>query len=284
MESGKPVGLKEIMAHASHRLPAVAGMFYPADPHSLHAQVAGFLSSAIPAEVVEAPKALVVPHAGYIYSGAVAASAYSELVQRRDVIRRVLILCPTHRVAVRGMAIPAAQTFLTPLGAVSVDREAWLQARELPGVVVDDRPHADEHAIEVQLPFLQSTLDHFEILPIAVGDIEPQRVASLLETLWGGPETLIVISSDLSHYHPYRQAQLRDKATIAQIRQLDARLEGEQACGADAINGLLLAAIRHHLTPHVLDLRNSGDTAGDRDHVVGYASIAFSEDRQHAHH
>lgn len=136
----------------------------------------------------------------------------------------------------------------------------------------------------MQLPFLQSTLDHFTILPIAVGDAEPQQVAAVLEALWGGPETLIVISSDLSHYHSYRQAQFHDQATIAQIRQLDATLDGEQACGANAINGLLLAARRHHLTPHLLDLRNSGDTAGDRSRVVGYASIAFSDDSNHAHH
>lgn len=272
------------MAHASQRLPAVAGRFYPADPHSLHAQVAGFLSAAMPAELVDAPKAMIVPHAGYIYSGAVAASAYAELVERREVIRRVLILCPTHRVAIRGMALPAAQSFITPLGAVAVDRDAWLRAREMPGVIVDDRPHADEHAIEVQLPFLQSTLNHFQILPVAVGEVDAQRVATLLESLWGGPETLIVISSDLSHYHPYRQAQWRDKATIAQIRQLDATLNGDQACGAGAINGLLLAASRHRLTPHLLDLRNSGDTAGDRDRVVGYASISFSETLDHAHH
>ena len=272
------------MAQASQRIPAVAGLFYPADPHSLHAQVAGFLAAAMPGEMVAAPKAVVVPHAGYIYSGAVAASAYAELTQRRDTIRRVLILCPTHRVYVRGMAVPAAQSFLTPLGAVAVDREAWLAASSLHGVIVDDQPHAEEHAIEVQLPFLQSTLDHFTILPIAVGDADPAQVAAVLEALWGGPETLIVISSDLSHYHPYRQAQFRDKATIAQIRQLDATLDGEQACGAGAINGLLLAARRHHLTPHLLDLRNSGDTAGDRSRVVGYASIAFSDDSNHAHH
>ena len=169
------------MAQASQRLPAVAGLFYPADPHSLHAQISGYLAGAMPAEVVHSPKAIIVPHAGYIYSGAVAASAYAELVLRRDVIRRVLILCPTHRVAVRGMAVPAAQSFVTPLGAVAIDRAAWLAARELPGVLVDGRPHADEHAIEVQLPFLQSTLDHFEILPIAVGQVDPNLVARLLD-------------------------------------------------------------------------------------------------------
>jgi hypothetical protein len=149
----------------------------------------------------------------------------------------------------------------------------------MPGVIVDDRPHAEEHAIEVQLPFLQSTLNHFQILPVAVGEVDAHRVAALLESLWGGPETLIVISSDLSHYHPYRQAQWRDKATIAQIRQLDATLNGDQACGAGAINGLLLAACRHRLTPHLLDLRNSGDTAGDRERVVGYASIVLRDPR-----
>lgn len=272
------------MAHASQRLPAVAGLFYPADPYSLHAQVSGYLASALPAEIIHAPKAIVAPHAGYIYSGAVAASAYVGLRERRELIRRVLILCPTHRVAVRGMALPAAQSFITPLGAVAVERDAWLRARELPGVIVDDRPHAEEHAIEVQLPFLQSTLHHFQILPIAVGQVDAKLVAALLDTLWGGPETLIVVSSDLSHYHPYRQAQCRDKATIAQIRQLDATLDCDQACGAAAINGLLLAARRHQLTAHVLDLRNSGDTAGDRERVVGYASISFSESKDHAHH
>ena len=272
------------MAHASQRLPAVAGRFYPADPHSLHAQIAGFLSAAMPAELVDAPKAMIVPHAGYIYSGAVAASAYAGLVERREVIRRVLILCPTHRVAIRGMALPAAQSFITPLGAVAVDRDAWLRAREMPGVIVDDRPHAQEHAIEVQLPFLQCALDHFQILPLAVGDTDTKTVAALIEALWGGPETLIVVSSDLSHYHSYRQARLRDKATLAQIKQLDACLEPEQACGAGPINGMLVAAARHGLSPHLLDFRNSGDTAGDRDRVVGYASLAFSEDSDHAHH
>ena len=272
------------MAQASQRLPAVAGLFYPADPHSLHAQVAGFLASAVPGEVVTAPKAVVVPHAGYIYSGAVAASAYSELTRRRDVIRRVLILCPTHRVYVRGMAVPASQSFVTPLGAVAVDRDAWLAASALPGVVVDDRPHAEEHAIEVQLPFLQSTLDHFTILPIAVGDAEPQQVAAVLEALWGGPETLIVISSDLSHYLSYDQARSTDADTIARILALAWPLPDRSACGARGINGLLLAARDHNLVPTLVDARNSGDTAGDRSRVVGYASIAFSDDTNHAHH
>lgn len=272
------------MAHASLRPPAVAGLFYPADADGLHAQVAAYLSAAVPAENIAAAKALIVPHAGYIYSGAVAATAYAGLSLRREIIRRVIILCPTHRVPVPGMALPAAQSFATPLGAVAVDREAWLLVKELPGVVVDDLPHSREHAIEVQLPFLQTALDHFAILPLAVGDADPKLVAHVLESLWGGPETLIVISSDLSHYYPYQQASWRDKATIAQILQLDASLEHEQACGATPINGLLLAARNHHLSPHVLDLRNSGDTAGDRNRVVGYTAIAFAEDRPHAAH
>lgn len=272
------------MAHASQRPPAVAGLFYPADPHSLHAQISNLLAGAVPAEIVDSPKALVVPHAGYIYSGAVAATAYEPLAHRRGILRRIVILCPTHRVPVRGMALPASLSFITPLGAVPVDQDAWLLAQSLPDVVVDDRPHAQEHAIEVQLPFLQCVLDHFAILPIAVGQTDARSVAAVIEALWGGPETLILVSSDLSHYHPYRQAQLRDKATLAQIQQLDPRIEPEQACGAGPINGLLLAALRHHLRPHVLDLRNSGDTAGDRNRVVGYAAIAFSEDLEHARH
>jgi len=274
------------MAQVSQRLPAVAGLFYPADPHSLHAQVAGFLASAVPGEVVTAPKAVVVPHAGYIYSGAVAASAYSELTRRRDVIRRVLILCPTHRVYVRGMAVPASQSFVTPLGAVAVDRDAWLAASALPGVVVDDRPHAEEHAIEVQLPFLQSTLDHFTILPIAVGEADPQQVAAVLEALWGGPETLIVISSDLSHYLPYPLAQRVDQDTTQTILELSQQFGHNQACGATPIQGLLQATGRHKLRPYLLDLRNSGDTAGDKERVVGYASFAFCEETSsnHARH
>ncbi|NTV09706.1 MAG: AmmeMemoRadiSam system protein B [Zoogloea sp.] len=272
------------MAHASIRTPAVAGLFYPDDPHVLHAQLSGLLSGAVPHEEVSMPKALVVPHAGYIYSGAVAAAAYVGLLRQRETIRRVILLGPTHRVAVNGMALPAAQAFATPLGSVPVDREAWLAAQSLPGVCVDDRPHAQEHALEVQLPFLQSVLDHFEILPVAVGEASAEMVAALLEHFWGGPETLFVISTDLSHYHPYHQAQWRDKATIAQITQLDPNLDHQQACGASPLNGLLLAAKRHGLTPHLLDLRNSGDTAGDRQRVVGYAALALTEDRSHAQH
>jgi AmmeMemoRadiSam system protein B len=265
------------MAQASQRPPAVAGLFYPADPHSLHAQISGFLAGAIPTEVVHAPKALVVPHAGYIYSGAVAASAYAELVQRRDIIRRVLILCPTHRVAVRGMAVPAAQSFLTPLGAVSIDRQAWLAARELPGVIVDDRPHAEEHAIEVQLPFLQSTLDHFEILPVAVGQVDAHLVGAVLEQLWGGPETVVVVSSDLSHFQPYRAARAHDERTADRILEREVDLDGDDACGAIGINGLMWVARRRRLRTELCDLRNSGDTAGGRDEVVGYGAFALYE-------
>lgn len=265
------------MATASIRPAAVAGYFYPADPHVLRAQISEMLGAAVALETVAAPKALIVPHAGYVYSGPVAAAAYASLAGLRETVRRVVLLGPVHRVPVRGFALPAAQFFSTPLGQVPVDRAAWEALQARPDVIVDDRPHAMEHSLEVQLPFLQAVLDAFQLVPIAVGDASGEAVADVIETLWGGPETLIVISSDLSHYHPYRQAQAVDRNTVSQILSLDTALDHEQACGATPVNGLVRAAARHGLEPHLLDLRNSGDTAGDRSRVVGYASIAFSE-------
>lgn len=268
------------MANESIRPAAVAGLFYPADARLLQAQVGEMLASAMPMEgEVPAPKALMVPHAGYIYSGAIAANAYAMLRPLRGVIERVVLLGPAHRVPVRCFALPAAQAFSSPLGVVPVRREDWLILQQRDDVVVDDRPHALEHSLEVQLPFLQTVLDRFELVPILVGNASPQAVAGLLEMLWGGPETLIVISSDLSHYHPYEQARACDRATVGQIMRLSDDLGDEQACGARPLNGFLRLAEQLRLEPHLLDLRNSGDTAGDRTRVVGYASIAFSEGR-----
>ena len=237
-------------------------------------------------EAAPAPKAIIVPHAGYMYSGPVAASAYALLRPLRQVIRRVVMLGPTHRVAVRGLALPAAQVFATPLGDVAVSRADWLALQARDDVIVDDRPHAFEHCLEVQLPFLQMILERFEIVPLLVGDAAAEDVASALEQLWGGPETLILISSDLSHYLSYREAQWSDRAAVEQVLELRPGLDHEQACGATPINGLLLAAAHHHLRAHLLDLRNSGDTAGDRSRVVGYTSIAFceAEPPSHARH
>jgi AmmeMemoRadiSam system protein B len=223
------------------------------------------------------PKVLIVPHAGYIYSGPMAARAYAQLAALRDTVRRVVLLGPVHRVPVRGLALPGSAAFATPLGEIEVDQDAVAVLKPLRQVVVSPAAHALEHSLEVQLPFLQSVLDDFKLLPLAVGDAEPHEVAEVLEALWGGPETLIVISSDLSHYLPYAAARDIDGQTVERILALDGPLSHEQACGGTPINGLLIAARRRHLQPQLLGLCNSGDTAGDRQLVVGYAAITFTE-------
>lgn len=253
---------------------AVAGMFYPGDPHTLARDVRAMLADAGIAEF--RPKAIIVPHAGYIYSGAVAASAYALLKPMADQISRVILLGPTHRVAVRGLALPGTDAFGTPLGAVAIDLEAARQIAGLPQVTVSPDAHMLEHSLEVQLPFLQTVLHQFKLLPLAVGMASAEEVAEVLEVLWGGPETLIVISSDLSHFHAYPTALRIDHATVEAILHGQA-VSHEQACGGTPVNGLTLAARTHHLTPHLLDLRNSGDTAGDPSRVVGYAAIAYTE-------
>lgn len=258
---------------------AVAGAFYPGDPHALRAAVAGHLNRAATAEAgtPRLPKLLVVPHAGYVYSGDVAAHAYALLAPLRGRIRRVVLLGPTHRVAVRGLAAPLSDAFDTPLGRIPIDREALAGIADLPQVVRSDRPHAMEHSLEVQLPFLQTVLgEGFTLLPLAVGDALPDEVDEVIEALWGGDETLIVISSDLSHYLPYEQARRRDQATVQRILGFASDLRGDEACGAMPLNGALRAARRHGLVPRLLELRNSADTAGgDPDRVVGYGAIAF---------
>jgi len=254
---------------------AVAGMFYPADPRALSEEVSRLLRAATPGSVARAPKLLVVPHAGYVYSGAVAAQAYALLAPWREQIRRVVLLGPTHRVALRGLAVPRSAAFETPLGRVELDAFALAQLDALPQVTRDDRAHAEEHSLEVQLPFLQRTLGAFTLVPVAVGDASAAEVAQVLECVWGGDETLIVISTDLSHYLPYAQARARDRATVERILRLDPALDHREACGATPLAGALLAARTHGLAPRLLDLRNSGDTAGDRSRVVGYCAIAF---------
>lgn len=259
----------------SVRPAAVAGLFYPGETATLTHDVRAMLSGASPAGF--SPKALIVPHAGYMYSGMVAASGYAALRNIAKRIHRVILLGPTHRVAVRGLALPEAQAFDTPLGTVEIDAGAVQAIADLPQVVSSDRVHAQEHSLEVQLPFLQSVLGEFKLLPLAVGDAAPREVSEVLERLWGGDETLIVISSDLSHYLPYDTARLIDQGTAQAILDLNPDISHEQACGATPVNGLMIAARRHRLVPHLLDLRNSGDTAGPRDGVVGYAAFAFTE-------
>jgi AmmeMemoRadiSam system protein B len=260
------------------RTAAVAGSFYPADPRSLRDALAAHLRAAgSPVAADRCPKIVLAPHAGYIYSGDVAALAYAPLARWRDRIRRVVLLGPVHRVAVRGLAAPTVTAFETPLGRLPLDAAALASLRELPQVVWSDRPHAGEHSLEVQLPFLQAVLgEGFTLVPLAVGDASPAEVAEVLERLWGGDETLIVISSDLSHYLPYHQAQAADRATAQRILDLATDLVGEEACGAAPLNGALLAAKRHGLTPRLLGLRNSADIpGGDRRRVVGYGAVAF---------
>jgi len=254
---------------------AVAGMFYPGDRRSLAADIRRMLEATQPAPL--RPKALIVPHAGYIYSGPVAASAYVLLKDLREIIRRVVLLGPVHRVWVQGLALPAVDAFETPLGVVSLDETAMARLLQLPQVEVNEAAHAWEHSLEVHLPFLQTVLKDFALVPLAVGGATPEQVAEALELTWGGDETLIVVSSDLSHYLPYDQARHSDQTTAQAIMDLHSDLVGEQACGAHPINGLMLAARRHHLVAHLLDLRNSGDTAGDKSRVVGYAAFALTE-------
>lgn len=258
------------------RPPAVAGLFYPADPGQLQATVDRLLIDAGPAQG-PAPKAIIAPHAGYLYSGSTAASAYAQLAAGRSTIRRVVLLGPTHRVAVDGIALPECTAFATPLGNIPLDQDGIAAIETLPQVVFSAAAHAREHSLEVHLPFLQQTLDAFTLLPLAVGDCPPAAVAEVLDRLWGGPETLIVVSTDLSHFLSYEHARRVDAATIAAILAGDARLQPEQACGAWPVNGLLTATARHHLQPELLASCNSGDTAGDRQRVVGYASFALRE-------
>jgi AmmeMemoRadiSam system protein B/AmmeMemoRadiSam system protein A len=259
------------------RPPAVAGLFYPARDDELRQQVDDLLHGAgVPAQA-PVPKALIAPHAGYVYSGPVAATAYARLAPAAGRIRRVVLLGPVHRVAVRGLALPGVARCSTPLGEIAIDAALADAIRDLPQVLESPRAHAPEHSLEVQLPFLQRALGRFTLLPLAVGDATAGEVAQVLDRVWGGDETLIVVSSDLSHYLPYDAARAADRASVDTMLALDARLDHQQACGATPVNGLLLAARRRGLRIELLDLRNSGDTAGDRSRVVGYAALALYE-------
>lgn len=261
---------------------AVAGAFYPGNEQALSRDLDTLLAGALQTQG-PLPKALIVPHAGYIYSGPIAASAYRRLEAGRGQITRVVLLGPAHRMPVRGVALPQAEEFATPLGRVRIDQTACDAIRTLPQVVNSDAAHALEHSLEVQLPFLQKVLGEFALVPLVVGDASASEVSQVLERLWGGPETLIVVSSDLSHYLPYSVAQRVDQETTAMILRLQAGISHEQACGGTPVNGLMVAVKRHGLTPELLDLRNSGDTAGGAGQVVGYAAFAFVEDAHYAH-
>lgn len=263
--------------NASVRPSAVAGLFYPRDASELQDVVLQYLSDAQVGDLPAASKAMIVPHAGYVYSGPVAAAAYASIAVRRDIIRRVVLIGPSHRVYLKGLALPEADAFATPLGKVAIDREAKAMLLAGGDVVAADAPHANEHCLEVQLPFLQTILDDFTLVPLVVGTATPLHVASVLASAWGGEETLVLISSDLSHYHPYDVAQRIDSATSESILRRATDLSGEQACGAACINGLLQLATERKLNVTEIARLNSGDTAGDRARVVGYGAFAVHE-------
>jgi AmmeMemoRadiSam system protein B/AmmeMemoRadiSam system protein A len=263
---------------AAVRPAAVAGSFYPGNARALADEVDDLLGGAEAlAPRVGFPKVLIVPHAGYIYSGAVAAGAYDAVRPARGIVRRVVLLGPVHRVAVRGLAVTSDEAFATPLGSIPIDREALAALKDLPQVVTSDAAHALEHSLEVQLPFLQQTLGSFSLVPFAVGVASVAEVAQVIERLWGGPETLIVISTDLSHYHSYEEAQRIDGATLSKIAHFVTDLDHDEACGATPLNGLLSVARKKNLSPRLLAACNSGDTAGGRDRVVGYSSFGLFE-------
>lgn len=259
------------------RAPAVAGYFYPEDPATLRAAVEAYLAGA-GTRPGRLPKAVVVPHAGYVYSAPVAASVYRLLQSARTRIRRVVLAGPAHRVPVQGAALSPAAEFHTPLGAVAVDPDANALLGDLPQVSVCAPAHRHEHSLEVQLPFLQLLFGKFVLVPLLFGRANPTATAEVLARLWGGEDTLVVVSSDLSHYHDYETAQRIDAETTAAICALDYdRIGPSQACGCVALGGLLLLAQRRGLQVEALDVRNSGDTAGTRDRVVGYGAYAFYE-------
>jgi AmmeMemoRadiSam system protein B len=264
------------------RKPAVAGLFYPAEPGKLRRTVDGLLRAAR-AEVRPAaapPKALIVPHAGYRYSGSTAAQGYATLLGATG-IEHVVLLGPCHRVGVPALALPGATAMATPLGLLPVWEQGVQAVAGLEQVVAAPPVHADEHSLEVHFPFIQEVLPQADVLPLAVGWVAPEQVAQVLDAVWGGPETLVVVSSDLSHYQPYAAARQADQTSIEQVLALGPPLTHEQACGATPVNGLLVAAREHRLAPTLLAYRNSGDTAGDKGRVVGYAAIRFDpENRQ----
>ncbi len=257
------------------REPAGAGLFYAGQAKEL-ALVVNALLGGVPDLDTSAPKALIVPHAGYAYSGAVAASAYARLMPYRDQYRQVVLLGPSHHLPVSGVALSSADVYRTPLGDVPLDKPA-IASLNIPGVRVDDAPHRFEHSLEVHLPFLQTVLGSFALVPLVIGDASPQLVADVIDALWDGPESLIIVSSDLSHYRSYETARALDTETCRAIESLDADgIDHAMACGAAPVCALLLIARHRKLQVTTLDLRNSGDTQGERGAVVGYGAWIFN--------
>jgi len=258
------------------RQPAVAGSFYPQSEEPLIAMLNQLMAESLPTEeLTVCPKVLIAPHAGYMYSGSIAASAYKLLNPYSHQISRVVLLGPSHRVPLQGIAIPDNSYFKTPLGTIAVDQPSIDKIRELPSVKVSPHAHEYEHSLEVQLPFLQYALEEFDIVPLVVGQVPPETVSQVINQLWGDKETLFIVSTDLSHYQSYERAQSLDQHTTQAITSFATNITGDQACGCNPLNGMLHAASQHYLNATVLDLRNSGDTAGSKDQVVGYGAYAL---------
>lgn len=258
------------------RKPAVAGMFYPDDPAQLRADVDALLADAAACGVHPPPKAIIVPHAGYMYSGPVAATAYASLRGVSKQVTRVVLLGPAHRVYVDGIAVTSARAYETPLGEIPVDQDAVRSLLDLPQVRIFDAAHVPEHSLEVQLPFLQRVLGRFSLVPLVVGEASAGEIGEVIDRLWGDDETLIVVSSDLSHYLPYEAARAADTKTAQLVTEMRyAELESDQACGVYPVTGLLAVAPKYGLRAELVDLRNSGDTAGAKNKVVGYGSFLF---------
>ncbi len=254
---------------------AVSWQFYPSNPSELEQMVKSLLDGVH--DIPPSSKAIIAPHAGLVYSGPIAATVYASLFAKKEGINRVVLLGPSHRVYLKGLALSSADYFETPLGKIEIDQDAYDSVRNLPQVNVADAAHTQEHSLEVHLPFLQLVLDQFKLVPIVVGDTSPEEVAEVLEVLWGDEATQIIISSDLSHFHDYETAQQLDLSTSKAIENLQLEsISSEQACGCMPMRGLLQLARKKHLNVKTLDLRNSGDTAGTKDRVVGYGAYAVN--------
>ena len=271
------INMKNSVTAESIRPPAVAGRFYPGDPDKLRRMVDSFMGSA-KISVRGKSKAVIAPHAGYAYSGPIAASAFVHFAGERDTIKRIILLGPSHRFAFEGIALSHAEAFATPRGTVPVDKAAVNRIETFPAVCFEERAHLHEHSLEVELPFLQATLNDFTVVPLVVGDATDDEVAEVIDQLWGGDETRFVISSDLSHYYDYESARELDRCTAQNIeRNAGEAITAQHACGYRPIRGFLQAAQRRQLHAQTVDLRNSGDTAGPRDQVVGYGAFVFNE-------
>ena len=266
-------------SNASIRPPAVAGFFYPGDRAELTTMVSELIAGVSVNPLPRAPKAYIVPHAGYVYSGSTAAIAYAMAAQQRASLRRIILIGPSHRVYLRGIAVPQADVFRTPLGEVPLDAQRKRTLVRRGDVILSDAPHAQEHSLEVQLPFLQRLLEGFEILPLVVGEAAPEHIVAVLSDVFDDTDTLLLASSDLSHYLDYEQAQRRDAETSVRIRAFANDLSGDQACGAVALNGVLTFAKHRQASITELARLNSGDTAGDRSRVVGYGAYAIHDAR-----